>query len=267
MRYAIFLAAFIVIPAYPQAAITGGNGVCDAFGCLGMNAPGDYDFQKDEIIFFIAGVPYSGHVTGQIVRKPADGTNPEIRNFQSPMTYRDSMGRTRTEVTQMQALIGGHGEPLRWSFPQIDDPVAGYRIILDPIHRIAHRMRVEAYPTNPALPAEPVRRDGVTTVIADLGTATVLGITALGTRDTTTFPAGTYPGSDKFMTVVSERWYSLKYDLTLKNSRLVPESETTETVEDFSTAEPEPSLFTIPAGYQIVDETDRFSITIPRNAQ
>jgi hypothetical protein len=43
--------------------------------------------------------------------------------------------------------------------------------------------------------------------------------------------------------------------------------DTTMTMKDFSTEEPDPSLFQIPAGYQIVDETGQFTITIPRNAQ
>jgi hypothetical protein len=38
-------------------------------------------------------------------------------------------------------------------------------------------------------------------------------------------------------------------------------------MKDFTAAEPDPTLFMIPAGYQIVDETGPFTITVPASAK
>jgi hypothetical protein len=46
-----------------------------------------------------------------------------------------------------------------------------------------------------------------------------------------------------------------------------PNGDTSMTMKDFSIEEPDPTLFQVPAGYQIVDETGQFTITIPAPAK
>ena len=40
--------------------------------------------------------------------------------------------------------------------------------------------------------------------------------------------------------------------------------DSTMTMEDFSTAEPDPALFQVPPDYKIVDETGSFKVVVPR---
>jgi hypothetical protein len=66
---------------------------------------------------------------------------------------------------------------------------------------------------------------------------------------------------------VNENWRSVQYGLVLRSLNSGFNGDTTSIMKDFSIEEPDPSLFQIPAGYQIVDEAGEFTITIPRDAQ
>ncbi len=117
-----------------------------------------------------------------------------------------------------------------------------------------------------AIPAR-TRDNGATVKSENLGTETILGVTAIGQRNTTTYPVGTYQGNDQPVTQVNENWRSAQYGLVLRSLNTGPNGDTTTAMKDFSLDEPDPSLFQVPAGYQIVDETGEFTITIPRDAQ
>jgi hypothetical protein len=288
MRQLIFLAVIVVIPAYSQTAgvIMGGIGVGGGVSSRGNNneITFTYNFNKDATVFAITGAPYAGRMSIQSVRTLANGTHLTQQPFEQPMTYRDSMGRTRTESRMQPApMIGGavKAQPQIANLPEIVDPVAGYRIILDPVHQIAHRIPIQVRQnqapnaTRAVLPAQRLvnplparlRDDGATVTNEDLGTQTIFGVTAIGHRTTTTYPVGTYQGNDQPVTMVNEMWNAPQYGLMLRSSNTGPESDSTTTMKDFSTDEPDPSLFLIPAGYQIVDETGEFTVTIPRNVQ
>jgi hypothetical protein len=96
----------------------------------------------------------------------------------------------------------------------------------------------------------------------------MFGITVTGQRTTTTYPPGTYQGNDAPLTSVSESWRSDQYGLMLLSKNTQPDgSESTTTMKDFTPTEPDPTLFMVPAGYQIVDEAGQFTITIPVTAK
>jgi len=109
--------------------------------------------------------------------------------------------------------------------------------------------------------------NGATMKNENLGTQTIFGVAAVGTRNTTTYPVGTFQGNDQPVIQVNENWRSVQYGLTLRSSNSGVNGDTTTTMKDFSIEEPDPSLFQVPAGYQIVDESGEFTITIPRDAQ
>jgi hypothetical protein len=90
---------------------------------------------------------------------------------------------------------------------------------------------------------------------ADLGTRTIWGLEARGTRTTRVIPVG-QDGNDAPLTVTDEMWRSTKYGIVLLTVRDDPRSGTrTEEVTEFQPGEPDPALFQAPKGYTIREHT------------
>ena len=85
----------------------------------------------------------------------------------------------------------------------------------------------------------------------DLGASNMAGVPVTGSRTTTVIPAGTM-GNDRDITITEERWYSpdLKMNIMTKHSdpRM---GETVFQVNNLTRSNPDPSLFQVPADYQI----------------
>jgi hypothetical protein len=281
------LATVFIVPAWSQQVLGSiGPGVTTSSRSDGQSQTFTYNFPKGTTVVAVTGAPYAGRMSSQTTRTLANGTHLSQQSFDQPMTYRDTMGRTRTNeektrIPDLPAAAAANIQPQIMRLPEITDPVAGYRIILDPVHQIAHRVVVQARQNqtpnqNASVTAArmaanpmPVRtmENGATMKNENLGTQTIFGVNAIGQRNTTTYPVGTYQGNDQPVTMVNENWRSAQYGLVLRSLNSRPEGDTTMTMKDFSMDEPDPSLFQIPAGYQIVDETGEFTITIPRGAQ
>jgi hypothetical protein len=86
-----------------------------------------------------------------------------------------------------------------------------------------------------------------------LGTQMIEGVSAQGDRQTSTIEAGAI-GNDRPMQIVSERWYSpdLQMEVMTRHSDPRMGEEITRLV-NISRAEPDRSLFEVPAGYQITE--------------
>jgi len=90
------------------------------------------------------------------------------------------------------------------------------------------------------------------------------GVLTQGTRTTYTHPAGEM-GNDRPFTVIHESWYSPELRLTVMMRADDPRSgESVNRYTNIDRSEPDPALFQIPPGYQVVDETDTFTIKISR---
>ena len=84
-----------------------------------------------------------------------------------------------------------------------------------------------------------------------LGTKTILGLTAQGTRVTRTIPAGQI-GNTKAISVVTERWVSTDLQIPLSMTHNDPMMGTmTSTVTSVTRGEPDASLFQVPSDYKI----------------
>lgn len=216
--------------------------------------------------------PYSGHNSSQSGRTLPDGTHLTQPMMGQPMIYRDALGRTRTERQPLGPTILQYAGPAASAtqpvVAEINDPVAGYHYVLDPVNRVAHRVRVVARNTPllvpPAAPSTHTLPNGVTTTSEPLGTETMFGITVTGIRNTTTYPPGTYQNNDRQVTSVNEMWRSVQYQLVLLSKNSGVNGESTMSIQDFNPAPPDPALFQVPAGYQIVDEANEFTFTIRR---
>jgi hypothetical protein len=90
-----------------------------------------------------------------------------------------------------------------------------------------------------------------------LGTQTMEGVNAEGSRTTSTIEAGEV-GNDRPIQIVSERWYSP--DLQTAVMTRINDPRTGEEVfrlANIHRAEPGAYLFQVPAGYQMVDQKDQ----------
>lgn len=93
----------------------------------------------------------------------------------------------------------------------------------------------------------------------NLGTQTKEGVSASGERRTETIEAGQI-GNDRPIQIVNERWYSPDLQMDIMTSHSDPRTgENTMRVINIQRGEPDPSLFSPPPSYQILDR----SVTIP----
>ena len=85
----------------------------------------------------------------------------------------------------------------------------------------------------------------------DLGTQTIEGVAATGTRFTITIPAGQI-GNERPIEIVDERWYSKDLQAFVMTKHSDPRSgETVYRLTDISRTEPDRSLFQVPADYEV----------------
>ena len=222
------------------------------------------------------GAPYSATQTSEHIQTLADGTH-ITQPGQKALVYRDSAGRTRSESTNT-------GSP-RSDQPAlvmvfIIDPVAGFRYQLDSREKVARRSAMPAVrPTtaqSAAIASTPsfggliVAGTGkITAPLAaagngapgntpkttseSLGSQLIEGVTAEGTRMTTTWAVGSV-GNDREIIATSETWFSKQLGVAVLTKNSDPHSgDTTIKLTNISLVEPDPTLFMPPADYEIKD--------------
>jgi len=220
------------------------------------------------------GAPYSAVQVTEQVQTLADGTH----ITQSPQTtkfYRDSQGRTRTE-RRFPLPPGALGKVVDVpSFIDIFDPVARAHYTLEPQNHTARKMTMMAPPPPPppantnsvpvkavrvlpapfsvAGPAPPDQTTRPQVTRDSLGTQTIEGVLAEGSRTTVIYPTGAV-GNDRPITTVSETWTSPELKAVVLSRNLDPRNgESTTKLTNISRAEPDASLFQIPADYEVID--------------
>lgn len=162
--------------------------------------------------------------------------------------YRDSSGRTRVE------RFGGT--------VTIVDPVGGYSYTLDSSRKTAQRRSITAT-SKPASEASAPAPDGMPQTLANgvkaltesLGTKTIDGVATFGIRTTLTYPPGSIGGNISTTTGVTETWASpqLGTAVMIHSSGAIG-STSTAALANIKYSEPDPALFRVPEGYQIIDE-------------
>jgi hypothetical protein len=216
----------------------------------------------------------------------ADGNR--IHTTDNSTLCRDSEGRTRRESSLV--LLGAAAEKSSTKLITIVDPITGVRYMLDTDNKIARKLAIPRLP-GPAAGAGlghvevgskaggnlfyrtqtfddgggagpnvvfskriGASSDEPAPTTEKLGDQTIEGIHATGTRITTTIPSGKM-GNEQPMLVTSERWYSPELKATVMTKHNDPWAGELKTqFTSVNTAEPDPSLFTVPADYKVVDE-------------
>ena len=207
----------------------------------------------------VTGAPFSATISTQVTQVLADGNR--INRTTSGTVARDSQGRTRRDMTL--AVIGtwdasGHSVP---HVVFINDRVAGTRYILQPDKKVARKVQgmsrgKHAGGTQLGIQGdveyEPAGKlDSGNVATTSLGTQTINGVQAEGTRTTRTIPAGAI-GNTNAIVITNERWYSPELQTVVMSKRNDPfMGETTFQLTNIQRQEPDASLFQIPSDYTI----------------
>ena len=236
----------------------------------------------------VVGAPYSATITNESVQTLADGNR--IVQTSTGSTARDSQGRTRQDT--VLPPIGNLSAANAPHLVLIYDPVAQVSYSLNLTDKTAHKMpplpplsasaaglggatvtmRVSDGSGTPLPPPDemPVtvaapgpgaffekhliaeERGPVST--EDLGSQTMEGVLVKGTRTTHIIPAGQI-GNEAPITIVSEVWTSPELKTVVYSKRSDPRiGEQTFRLTNIMRAEPNLSLFTVPADFRIVDD-------------
>ena len=89
--------------------------------------------------------------------------------------------------------------------------------------------------------------------VEKLGSQTIEGVVAEGTRTTVTIPAGQI-GNERDINIVDERWFSPELQVTVRSKHSDPRmGETTYTLTNINRTEPARTLFEVPQDYSVSD--------------
>jgi hypothetical protein len=233
----------------------------------------------------VKGVPFCTTVTTEHTQAFADGNR--IHTTDNSSLCRDGQGRTRREAGLN--LLGAAPEPAPPKLITIVDSVAGFRYVLDPENKIAHKFPISTPgPKSSGIPDQAVApgkgervmiyqrvgASGPSMVASDdvlfkkagdpgdepaptresLGDQTIEGLRATGSRITTTIPAGRM-GNEQPIAIISERWYSPELKATVMTKHTDPWAGELKTqFTNLNTSEPDASLFVVPSDYKVVNE-------------
>jgi hypothetical protein len=236
----------------------------------------------------VQGAPYSATITNQSVQTLADGNR--IVQTSNGSTARDSQGRTRQETALPP--IGNLSAANAPRLVFIHDTVAQTSYTLNLTDRTAQKIPTFSIATmgpggpgplsganaayvrmdsgvaagSAALPPLPppmavqatlIENDQTQMSTEDLGSKTMEGIIANGVRTTHTIPAGEI-GNEKPISIVTEVWTSPDLKTVIYSKRNDPRmGEQTFQLTNIVRAEPDASLFRVPADFKTVDGPQR----------
>jgi len=196
----------------------------------------------------VTGAPFSAVQVTTHQQTLANGNT--IQRQETTNLFRDSQGRVREEMT----WNGANGQGSR-TMVTISDPVAQVVRRLNPQAKTVSEMPMRQPPAGGAS-ARVARGAGThegspNVVKEDLGTQTLNGVPAAGTRVTRTIAAGAM-GNAQPIQIVRETWVSsdLKVPVTVKITD--PRFGTTVTqLTNVARSEPDAALFQAPADYTV----------------
>ncbi len=202
------------------------------------------------------GIPLTADIVTSHVQYLSDGNR--ITNDETSHFYRDSEGRTRRENKLVLPSHTGDAPTMI----MINDPVAHTRFVLNTVHKSADQVVVENGPAEANVMYMKKRHDEQVVIDKgpsneqpenkeDLGTQSIEGVSARGTRTSHVIPAGKI-GNEKPITVTTESWFSDEVGMEVLRVHKDPWSgEVTTKVTNIRRGEPDASLFTPPADYKV----------------
>ena len=228
----------------------------------------------------VAGAPFSAEEHRVRTRMLYDGTR-VTENWPVRKLYRDAEGRTRTDRPLLFAPDAPETPRIIEIDDEIDDHAAGVEYILEPLHKIAHRFTLSLLAAQGAIIAAPPSISlavpaggladpaGSKTEVEDLGAWVIQGLRAEGIRRVTHIPGGSIPADtiaigeddDRSLVLVEETWTVPDLQIVVRQKLYDPRwGESTTELLKIRLDEPVATLFQVPPGYRIADESGDFAI-------
>jgi hypothetical protein len=220
----------------------------ERMGPMGFEGMGFVGFEAGLDGKTVSGAPFTASFSAHTTETLTDGNKIQLNT--TGTIARDTQGRTRRDMTlpAIGPWAAAGTTPPQVSF--INDPVAGTRYVLETDKKIARQMSErEGHPKVASAEKSDATKNQLTT--ETLGTQTINGISAQGTRYSRTIPAGEI-GNVKAIVIVTERWYSPDLQTVIMTKRTDPRmGETDFQLTNIQRAEPAATLFQVPAGYTV----------------
>jgi hypothetical protein len=212
----------------------------------------------------VTGAPFSASFSTETTQTLADGNH--IRQSSAGTLARDAQGRTRRDLTMsgLPSVAKSNKSPMHVIF--LTDPVAGTHYVLNPDSKTAMSVGRHSNDGNVFYrrfdgASREQTEAGVTRT--SLGTQTIGGIAAEGTRITRTIPAGAM-GNEQPITIVMERWYSSELQTVVLSKHSDPRmGDSVFQLSDIQRAAPEESLFQVPPDYTVTQPPRPETLALP----
>jgi hypothetical protein len=217
-------------------------------GPMPFDALGFVGFERGLPGKTVTGAPFSASFSTRMTQTLSDGNH--VAHGTTGTIARDSQGRTRRDMT-LPAIgpyaTSGQAAPRA---VLINDPVAGAHYVLHPNEKTADKMQFHAHHGQGRGEQKWKKgNDNVTTT--PLGTQTINGVSAEGTRVTRTIPAGEM-GNEKPILIVTERWRSPDLQIDVMVKRTDPlRGDSVIQLTGIQRQEPDASLFQVPSDYTV----------------
>jgi hypothetical protein len=221
--------------------------------------------------------PYQAQAVTEMKQTLADGSH--IVQTTTATVARDSDGRT-VRIQKLTTMgpwrTSGSSQADSQTLTTIFDPVSKEHIDFTSDRKVAHVVAMPPLPPGAPAGAEgafsmayagtaagagqavtvqahaiaPQVSEGAAPNTESLGTETIEGIQATGTRSTKTIPSGTI-GNDKDLIITHETWYSPELKLVIQSTQNDPRfGQTTYTLKNIQQGQPDGTLFQVPADYK-----------------
>lgn len=220
-----------------------------------LDAMGFEGFQSGPGGKTVAGAPFSATFSTQTTQALSDGN--QIQRSSTGTLARDSQGRTRRDMTLSAIGLWAASGKISPHVVFINDPVASTNYILQPDAKTARKMDIRKHggqhPNGKFAPppgSAGIQRDK-NIITTSLGTQSVNGVQAEGTRYTRTIPAGVM-GNEKPIVITTERWYSPDLQTVVLTKRSDPRmGDTITQLTNIQRSEPDVTLFQVPSDYTV----------------
>jgi hypothetical protein len=228
----------------------------------------------------VQGAPYTATITNESVQTLADGNR--IVQTSTGTTARDSLGRFRQEA--LLPAIGGMSASENPRLVFITDPVAQTSYTLNLTEKTAHKSigvsegslkqmaEMKTMAANVSLGGGMMtatlsskalaearaggRSENAHSAREDLGTQIMKAVQVTGVRTTRTIPAGEI-GNDNPINIVTEVWTSPDLKTIVYSKRSDPRTGVQiYKMTNISRTEPDPSMFTVPADFKVMENNE-----------
>jgi hypothetical protein len=192
-----------------------------------------------DLVSYAAGIPLSAEQVDERSSGAAGGRSLVTRS----KVFRDYSGRMRVE--------GGSGSPNE-SYVFLIDPSSGTRVVMSTKDKVAYRLKgakqgESGFAYGAAGLGDALPPGHWVTSVEDLGRRVIGSLEVEGQRITQTSL------DDPPAVATYERWYSQELKVTVSATASGPVGTHAARLQNLEAGEPDPALFSVPAGYKVID--------------